>query len=441
MKHNSINDLIFSQTHSGIAMRDYGRILTYEELKKQVDYYCSRFDIFFNGRSFRILFAIKPSISFVVLLLAAIKAGGLVFFYQFQDNIEQYSLDYEIDAVLCEDYSGTPDSLEIAFNKCIKMAKPKKKTIDYSMCCAAFFTSGTTGEKKCVLLTEQNLCSNILAGCNRLHYQSSDSHLAVLPFYHTYAITCSVLSVLYSGGCLCFGNGSSGLIRDINYFNPTFLQLVPMMLNPLLVFFTSNKHSVKRILCGGAHTPATMVKAYREVGISLYSSYGLTECSPGVSCNNDITMNVDSCGLPLECNRIKILDGEIFVSGENVMYGYYGEQPVGEWFGTNDCGFIDEYGLLHVIGRKKGFVKLSNGEKVFPEEVENVAQDVLDILECKVEITDDHINLYILPKDYLEDIEELKERVNSVLPVGKRIHTIEYVIEPFKKTSLQKVRR
>ncbi|MCD7775413.1 MAG: AMP-binding protein, partial [Clostridiales bacterium] len=92
------------------------------------------------------------------------------------------------------------------------------------------FTSGTTGEPKGVMLSQYNICSDIMALSGVVKITSEDSVLSVLPLHHTYECSLSFLMLLYSGGCLCFCRGLRYIQKDMLIFEPTLFVTVPLML-------------------------------------------------------------------------------------------------------------------------------------------------------------------------------------------------------------------
>ena len=194
--------------------------------------------------------------------------------------------------------------------------------------CTVLFTSGTTGERKGVMLSQVNLLSNVIASCQMYEFRSSDVYLNVLPFYHSYGLTAALLIVLYTGGTICLGGGAKYLFRDLPIYKPTQLHLVPAMAKMLLKRIETDGvekatgGNLRKILSGGAHTPAELSIGFRKHGIGLYGCYGITECSPAVCLNRDKFYKDGSVGMAVPCNEIKIADsGEVLVRGSNVMIG------------------------------------------------------------------------------------------------------------------------
>ena len=126
------------------------------------------------------------------------------------------------------------------------------------------------------------------------------------------------------------------------------------------------------------------MESFNKFGILVLSGYGLTECSPLVSGNNDLFHNFESAGLPIP-NVEFIIDspneegvGEILVKGPNVMLGYYNNEEATKetfkdgYFKTGDLGKIDSNGWLYITGRCKSVIITKNGKNVYPEELEEL---------------------------------------------------------------------
>jgi long-chain acyl-CoA synthetase len=147
---------------------------------------------------------------------------------------------------------------------------------------------------------------------------------------------------------------------------------------------------LRLFICGGAPLDSAIPKGFRELGINFLQGYGLTEASPLAAVNRDQACKDETVGLPLDQMEYQIVDGEVWVKGENVMQGYYrNPQATTEvlddgWLRTGDLGFFDGEGYLHIQGRRKAVIVTPNGKNVSPEEVEMELIKSPYILECLV---------------------------------------------------------
>ena len=197
---------------------------------------------------------------------------------------------------------------------------------------------------------------------------------------------------------------------------------------------------------------------YDNSVIKIINGYGITECSPAVTCNRLDAYKVGSVGIPLPCNEIKIKDpdedgiGEICVKGKNVMVGYYNDPEAtaevfdGDWFLTGDYGYIDEDGFLFFKGRKKNLIILSNGKNVSPEEIE----DKLSTIDYVKEVVVYEEKGYITAEFFLDTVEtpdakgRIKADVNEInrkMPSYKQVTRIKTRDNEFPKTTTLKILR
>lgn len=440
---DNFENLISNKDDNAIALQDYNEKITYGELKEKVYSLSNLLKEKSNLKHYRVLFSEKPSILLSLAYLSVVCSGGVAFFLPpNSENICDFIDEYEIDLVVTEQKLTNDYIVPLADFICLNFVfKKKRKRINVFDACTAFFTSGTLGKSKCVLLSQKNLCENVRAGASMIQYSSEDVHLNILPYHHAYGITCSLLTTLYSGGTLCFGESVATFFKDLKIFNPTFIQTVPMILQSLIAYAKNNEIKLNKILSGGAHTPPEIIQGFREIGVSVYSCYGMTECSPGIACN-DGNINKDlSVGKLLQCNKVKFIDDEICLLGTNVMVGYFGCGRHKGWFATGDCGYIDSDGYLYLTGRKNGSIKLSNGEKLFPEQVEDVANKYAGIIESKATLKESGVFLEIYTGANTIDVMQLNDYLVKMLPFSVKIKKIVVVPNEFSKTSIMKIRR
>jgi long-chain acyl-CoA synthetase len=228
---------------------------------------------------------------------------------------------------------------------------------------------------------------------------------------------------------------------------------------------------LKYIVCGGAPLRPELVKDFDSFGINICEGYGITECSPLVSCNPMGWKKYHSTGLKVNSVEVRIdkvheddETGEIVVKGDNVMLGYY-KNPKATvevftedgWFKTGDIGYIDEDNFIFITGRKKNVIILSNGKNVFPEELEEyitadsrVAEAV--VVGRKNEEGDETSIAALIYPDYAqfegktpEEIkavfDEMIVEVNKKLPAFKHIHEVEIRETEFEKNTSRKILR
>jgi long-chain acyl-CoA synthetase len=131
------------------------------------------------------------------------------------------------------------------------------------------------------------------------------------------------------------------------------------------------------MVSGGAPLNPEIGRFFLSLGITLLQGYGQTEAGPVISCNLPARIKIDTVGPPLDGVRLRIAeDGEILVTGDNVMKGYWND-PEGTaralddgWLHTGDVGAVDENGYLRITDRKRDFIKNSGGEMISPARIE-----------------------------------------------------------------------
>ena len=316
------------------------------------------------------------------------------------------------------------------------------------------FTSGTTGARKGVMLTQKNMLC--IATSDFVPIMGHVS-VSVLPLSHAFECVCHILPAIYYG-CEMY------LCPSLRAFPPAVAQsgaetlfIVPALAEALLTRFRpflNKAASLKRVVCGGAPVPKQLVDEYAKIGIKLLAGYGLSECAPLVSL--DIRGAAGSVGAVGEYCRARISeDGEIQVRGLNVMSGYYKNEAATRaaftddgWLRTGDLGEFDADGNLYITGRIKNLIILPNGENVSPEELEtrviNRVPGVTDAL-CRADGANLAITLYLGGDTAPETREAVKRAVaaeNNLLPAYKRIQKVDFTSEPFPVSATgKKLRR
>lgn len=360
---------------------------------------------------------------------------------------------------------------------------------------AIVFTSGTTGKSKGVMLTHKNVASDCSAS---LRVLTGRHAIAFLPLHHTLSWVSALYAtyIVSEWGYLC--DGITRIQQDIKKHKPYNFTGVPLVvetvydriwktarkmgkeellkkgikISNLLMKFGIDKRrkifkmvhdnlggNLDMIVCGGAYLDPKYEKGLYEIGIDVFNGYGLTECSPVITCNHPGKFKFGSVGTPLDCNEIKIANpdengvGEIYVRGSNVMVGYYNEPEAtaeafdGDWFKTGDFGRIDKDGFLFMVGRKKNLIILSNGKNVSPEEIEEkLLNTVPYIKEVLVYQEGDKITgeFFLNEEDYPDCRDRIDSDVKAVnihMPAFKRITKVIVRDEEFPKTTTMKIAR
>ena len=361
------------------------------------------------------------------------------------------------------------------------------------LACIAY-TSGTTAKSKGVMLTHKNIASNCSSAC-RAH--TGRHAIGFLPLNHTYAWVSALFSsyILTEWGYLCDGIGN--IQGDLKKYQPYNFSGVPLVVETIYdrIWKTARKTgredilkkglkisntlmklgidrrrkifktiidnlggNLNMIVCGGANLDPKYEKGMHDFGIEIYNGYGMTECSPAITCNRPGKCKFGSVGVPLDCCEIKISNpdeegvGEIYVRGDNVTQGYYGDPEAtaaafdGEWFKTGDHGRIDEDGFLFIVGRKKNLICLSNGKNVSPEELEDKLSRIEYVKEVLVFEENNKIcaELFLNEEDFPDARARIKgdiDEFNRNMPLFKNIGKFTLRDTEFPKTTTLKIVR
>ncbi len=272
---------------------------------------------------------------------------------------------------------------------------------------ALLYTSGTSANPKGVILTHKNFLSNLDGCIHAFHFTERDILLGILPLFHTYALTTTVILPINMGATVVYLARFSGpkVLEMIEKYKVTALFAIPSMYRALLRTAESAKRDLSTLkLCtsGGEPLPGDVLEAFnRTFLIPLTEGYGLTEATAIVSVNLPEKCKPGSIGPPLDNLEVKIVDdngqplpvnkdGEIWVKGPNVMKGYYrlpketAEAMTADgWLRTGDNGKLDNEGFLWITGRKKELIIIS-GENVSPNEIEQVISAHEKVFEVAV---------------------------------------------------------
>lgn len=295
--------------------------------------------------------------------------------------------------------------------------------IDVDEMAVLLFTSGTTGVSKGVMLSNKNICCDLMGAPHYIKVQQDDIFFSVLPMHHTYECTCGFLMPLYRGASIGYCQGLKYIQKNLREIQPTFFLGVPLIFEKLYSAIWKNirkqnkEKAVNNILkagkvlsfggknplgfllkdikavfggrlrvviSGGAAIDPQILDFFSDLGYLAVQGYGLTECAPMAALNPGKKKYVrnSSVGHVLPNQQVKIADagsdgvGEICIKGDNVMLGYYNmpeetaETIVDGWFYTGDLGYVDDDDYVYITGRKKNVIITPNGKNVYPEELE-----------------------------------------------------------------------
>ncbi len=342
-------------------------------------------------------------------------------------------------------------------------------------CAAIVYTSGTTGKRKGVMLSFENLLSNVTYP--EFDLVEEEIYLSVLPMHHVFCFSADYFKPLLDGFTVCLNGDIGNIGRSLQVFQPTTMRAVPMICETLIrkVNILHKKFpqlqpreaaekvfgkNMKWIAVGGAYVAPELITEYEKYGIKIYHGYGMTETSPKITTAYVGDENKFSCGRVIRSLfDVRIQDGEIQVKGKSVMMGYYKMPEETKaaftsdgYLKTGDLGKFSEDGEhLYITGRLKNLIILSNGENISPEELEKKFADEKLVKEIVVFAENNKIIAEVFPdKEFaeamgIENTEEyLKLKVkqaNKGEKTEREIAALRLRETPFPKTTTGKIKR
>ncbi len=374
------------------------------------------------------------------------------------------------------------------------------------------YTSGTSGHSKAVMLTHGNFVANVLTAANTILPVEPDwTFLSILPLSHSYEFTLGFLFPLLNGARVVYVGKTptpSVLEKICRAEKPQVIPAVPLIMEKIYKKKVLAAFEKKRLLRLIARVPGLRMKIYRKIrdklvdffggelrvmaiggaainreaelflrqsGFPYLIGYGLTETAPLLAGGpwGDETIAVGSTGKPIAGVEIRIDDpdprtgiGEIVARGPNVMKGYFKNPEATRavldeegWFRTGDLGCFDRAGNLHIRGRSKNMILMSNGENIYPEAIEDKINSCMHVAEALVlenggrlealvyldyDLVDEETRgrTQAQKREYIDELLlRLKDAVNPQLPAFAQISRFIEHEEPFQKTATSKIKR
>ena len=294
------------------------------------------------------------------------------------------------------------------------------------------YTSGTTGRPKGVMLSHRNMLSIAHASLTVVDCYTQDSFLSFLPLSHTLERTGGYYLPMMAGSTVGFARSIPQLAEDLQHIRPTAIIAVPrifervyarvqeqlknkpavarllfklaldvgfkefeyrmgrqrwfpgLLIHPLLKKLVSGKildklgGRLRVAVSGGAAISPEIARVFLGLGLPMLQGYGLTETSPVISVNPLDNIKPESVGVPLRGITVKVGENdELLVKTPGMMLGYWNNHAATAemidrdgWLHTGDQARIDEEGHIHITGRIKDILVLSNGEKIPPSDME-----------------------------------------------------------------------
>lgn len=375
---------------------------------------------------------------------------------------------------------------------------PETVTLNYSPddIAVIIYTSGTTGKPKGVMLTFTNLQVNIEAVSDRIPiFRRGDTTLMLLPLHHILPLLGTLVIPLSTGGTIAVSNSmaSEEILKVLADNKVNIIIGVPRLYSAIRAGLKDkiNKNALAKVLfnlskkvnslrfsriifksvqkkfgghlrylvSGGAALDPEIERDMRTVGFEMLQGYGMTESAPMITFTRPGKAKYGSPGQALYCTQIDIRDGEIVISGPNVMKGYLNkpQDTAGilkdGWLYTGDLGYLDPEGYLFITGRRKEIIVLSNGKNINPAEIEEQLAKVHPVVkEAGVFQDGDRLHAIIVP-DYKiwgnTDTSHLKNyiRLHVLQPYNQSVVPYKMVLsfsisqEELPKTRIGKIQR
>ena len=338
-------------------------------------------------------------------------------------------VDRSLDMVETAGAAADRDAARAAFReRAIKVRPDDLATIIY--------TSGTTGDPKGVMLTHDNIYSNVMAGAAAIPFAGQDTCLSFLPLSHIFERMAGHYLMLHAGASIAYAESNDTVPLNMTEVCPTLVLSVPRLYEKMyarvlenalsggavkkriffwgrdvaerwaniklaggeprgflaaqyslaqrLVFSKLQKRTggkLRYFVSGGAPLAPEINKFFYAAGLTILEGYGLTETSPVIAVNKPSAFRIGTVGKPVPGVEIMIAsDGEILTRGPHVMRGYFNKPTATAeaidaegWFHTGDIGVLND-DFLSITDRKKDIIVTAGGKNIAPQPIENLAK-------------------------------------------------------------------
>ena len=361
---------------------------------------------------------------------------------------------------------------------------------------AIIYTSGTTGSPKGVMLSYDNIFANVESVSQTIPiYERDRTVMALLPFHHVFPLLGTIVAPLAVGATVAFSpsltpadmmatlqNNRVGLIVGVprlyaafhkgitDKINAQFITrfifriaaIVNMRAFSRKIFATVHRGfggNIDYLVSGGAKLDENIARDFKTLGFEMLEGYGMTEAAPMISFTRPGHWKIGSAGEPIPTLDVTVKDGEIVARGRNIMQGYYHKPEETEeilkdgWLHTGDTGYLDDDGHIHITGRIKETIVLSNGKNINPEEIEKKLKSLSPcIADVGVYMKNDVLKAAICPdfrvlrEKGIVNIDEMVrwdiiDRYNRQASPAKKIMKFVLMKDELPKTRLGKLQR
>lgn len=366
------------------------------------------------------------------------------------------------------------------------------------------YTSGTTGRSKGVMIPYRAMWSNADFASNALgkNLKPGDNIISILPMAHMYGMAFELIFEFITGAHIFYLTRMPSpaiIAQALADVKPTLMIAVPLIIEKIIrkrVFPKIQTSRMKlllntpvinkkvkekiceqvvaafggniyQVIIGGAALNREIETFLKEINFPFTVGYGATECAPIIGYSDWKEFVPTSCGKPALHQEVRIdsidpenVPGEIITRGPNVLLGYYkNEEATREvidadgWFHTGDLGTMDAEQNIFIKGRSKNMLLGSNGQNIYPEEIEDKLNSMPLVSECLVVQREEKLIGLVFPD--LEEAKELglndadlrnlmdesKKQLNEIMPAYYKLADIEIMEEEFVKTPKRSIKR
>lgn len=366
------------------------------------------------------------------------------------------------------------------------------------------YTSGTTGRSKGVMIPYRAMWSNADFANNALgkNLKPGDNIISILPMAHMYGMAFELIFEFITGAHIFYLTRMPSpaiIAQALADVKPTLMIAVPLIIEKIIrkrVFPKIQTSRMKlllntpvinkkvkekiceqvvaafggniyQVIIGGAALNREIETFLKEINFPFTVGYGATECAPIIGYSDWKEFVPTSCGKPALHQEVRIdsidpenVPGEIITRGPNVLLGYYkNEEATREvidadgWFHTGDLGTMDAEQNIFIKGRSKNMLLGSNGQNIYPEEIEDKLNSMPLVSECLVVQREEKLIGLVFPD--LEEAKELglndadlrnlmdesKKQLNEIMPAYYKLADIEIMEEEFVKTPKRSIKR
>ena len=366
------------------------------------------------------------------------------------------------------------------------------------------YTSGTTGFSKGVMIPYRAMWSNydFAVGVLGKKVHAGDNIISMLPMAHMYGMAFEFIFEFLTGCHIFFLTrvpSPAIIAQAFAEVKPVIIIAVPLVIEKIIRKKVFPKIQTNRmrlllnmpvinkkvnekiceqvraafggqfyeIIIGGAAFNQEVESFLKRISFPYTVGYGATECAPIISYSDYSTFKQGSCGRPVVHMEVRIdshdpenVPGEILARGTNVMLGYYKNEEATRntidadgWYHTGDLGTMDAEGNIFIKGRSKNMLLGSNGQNIYPEEIEDKLNSMTLVTESLVVQRGDKLAALIYPDydeasamgltaDDLKNVmEQNRQELNNILPVYSKIAEVVIQEEEFEKTPKKSIKR